>query len=124
MADFKIENAEFQAIVTKGILDALTEESKVALLTEAMRYLTQPIINQSYGSKTESPSPLAQAFRDEVIKAARTIVADYLKETNVQTLMVDAITEQVRNMLKERTHIVDSIAYAVGEHIRMEYKND
>lgn len=78
MADFKIEDNMFKSIVADGIIRSLTEESKAAMMQEAVNYLiTETRRTDAYSHRqVVDPSPLAVAFRNALEKVAIDVVAD------------------------------------------------
>lgn len=88
------DNQSLQAVMAKAILDAIGEEARGKLISDAIKYLMAPgEARPGYGEKPR-PSPLEQAFRDAVGSFAR-------REVDKMLNADDSFKERMRGILTE-----------------------
>ena len=76
MANLSINPDEVSALVTKAILDAMTQEAREKLIKDAIVYLMTPE-RAAYGQT--SLSPIEGIFRAAVHSVAREVVTDIVQ---------------------------------------------
>jgi hypothetical protein len=87
MADFKLDDANLQALISKSILDTLTPAKKEEVLAAAVKSLME--LHGPAGKKT---SLLQDAFNNAMISVANNIAREHLE--NDETIKV-----QMREMI-------------------------
>lgn len=115
MTEVKVGVSEevFQLALQKALVDALGEDAKARLITDAVKYLTTAEEN-SYG-RTKPPSPLLQAFRQEAEKVAREVVREEMEKTGMRERVRDLMLDAYERMLApggRREKLVDRLAEA------------
>jgi hypothetical protein len=111
-----IDSDAVRDIVAKGIVQALGEEQRDAVLRQAVEHLIA-VPKSSYGSPGKSP--LQEAFDRAVTGAANTIVREMLNEDAVKAQVDAAIRAKVTAMLADGGgYLYETIGFAVGESVQ------
>ena len=113
MADFSINDEQFQKVIAHHILESISQERKDQLVSEALGFLMKPT-DSGYG-RTYGPSPLARAFHDEVVSVAKNVVSSIVHEDAILKIIESTIEQKVREWVKSRDY---DIAPIVSEAIR------
>lgn len=119
MASIKLDDDSVRGLVAEAVLSSLSAEARNTLITDALKWLMTPreeANNRGYGT-VKRPSPLEEAFRDAVNRAANQVVSEYLQNDpqtieNIKTLYAEAMHKL---MTDGRIDTVNAIASAIGE---------
>lgn len=121
MADFRIDDEQFQTIIAQQVLDSISEETKERLISEALSFLMKDDV--AYGRK--SPSPLAQAFQQELVKVASKVANRVLTEDRIQAEVEKAIETHIRVAIRDRgfdlSHV---IGRAIGDNLEVQFNSN
>ena len=113
MADFSINDEQFQKVIAQHILESISQERKDQLVSEALKFLMEP--SSSLYGRRDGLSPLATAFQDEVISVAKKVVSEIVHEDDILRIIESSIEEKVKEWVKSRDY---DIAPIVGQAIR------
>ena len=88
MADLKIPEGEIAALLSKAILDSLSEETKEKLITDAISYLftKKESSRYEYGA---GKTPLQTAFHEAMGGVARDIATEVLNRPDIKNKLVN-----------------------------------
>ncbi|AWN03386.1 hypothetical protein PBI_COUNT_64 [Microbacterium phage Count] len=107
MADFSINDEQFQKVIAQHILESISQERKDQLVSEALGFLMQP--SQGLYGRRDGPSPLANAFRDEVIVVAKDVVAKVIGEDAIRQMIENTIEREVKNWVKSENYDISNV---------------
>lgn len=97
MADIKVADDIMSQIASKALYEAINAETRERLLTNALKHIITPNESDRYGVKF--PSPLQQAFNDQMTRACNVIVEEYLKRPEVVSQIHEIIEKSVTEMM-------------------------
>lgn len=121
MADFRIDDEQFQEIIAQQVLNSISEETKEKLISEALSFLMKE--DTSYGRK--APSPIAQAFQQELVKVASKVANRVLTESRIQAEVEKAIESHIRVAIRDRgfdlSHV---IGRAIGDNLEIQFNSN
>ena len=115
--DLKIGGEDFQALVSKSIVDSLTPETRHKLITDAIqKTLTPPESGSGYGSKPRR-SPLQQAFDNAVESYASRYAVEALSNDQAFKTKIEALFADIAKKLfdDQREEIVDGCARMIRQ---------
>lgn len=115
--EVKIDGEIAQQIVQKAIFESLTEESRNAMIEQAIAALITLPPKVNYGS-IQPPSPLQVAFNDQVRQVASEVVNTYLNDDRIRDSIRYQIISALDDLIKQKgNYLYDQIGYAVGQKI-------
>lgn len=119
MVSISLKDEELNAILTKAILDGLSDEAKNTIIGDAVRHLNEKIAPQGYNDPNRDKTILQVAFQNGVDMLINRVVMDLLKDT-----MYDSVKEQVKVLLDTFPPIQNDpalqvkVAETIMEHMR------
>src|SRR5690606_27920490 len=118
MAEFRIDDKNIQKIIAEHILSSITSEKKDELLGHALSFLVNE--RPSPYGRSPDPSPLMEAFRQEVTEVAKQVV----KETVNSDEIAKTIKTNVRNIVEkwvrsESYNISSIVSKAIEQNVRI-----
>ena len=118
MTGMTINDETMQAIVSKAILEGISEEQKLSLVEQAVKFLITAPPSTSYGSRTE-PTPLQEAFNTAVRRASYAVVEELVKDEEISTAIDAGIRKALVNEMSQQTDdwLRDTIVTAVSDKV-------
>lgn len=114
MDGIKIDTDTVRELVAKSIMDAIGEDQRDLIVTQAVTMLLeQP--DAGYGRKGDSPLQLA--FNVEVRKIAGDVVSDYLNSEEFRPIVEAKIRTVVEEFVTSNNWHLDAIAQAFGDRL-------
>ena len=121
MADFRIDDEQFQEIIAQQVLNSISEETREKLISEALSFLMKE--DNSYGRKM--PSPIAQAFQQELVKVASKVANRVLTESRIQAEVEKAIESHIRVAIRDRGFDISHvIGRAIGDNLEIQFNSN
>lgn len=110
-----VDGTALESLIEKGVVDALGETAKTAIVAEVVRYLTTKTTNNSYGENT---TPLFAALREATRGIAKRILTERLEKdpefvAEVEKLYADAAQRMFG--VENREAMVARLADAMSE---------
>src|ERR1700761_6624636 len=87
----KIDSQAIRLIVAQGIVNSLSGEQQQLIITEAINFLLDE--HDQYGVLKKGESPLARAFRREVLIVAEEVMKEYLATPEMSARIRKAVQE-------------------------------
>lgn len=105
-------------MIAQHILESISQERKDQLVSEALGFLMKPT-DSDYGRK-DGPSPLARAFREEVVQVAKGVVSEIIHEDGILNLIETTIEQEVKKWVKSRDYdIAPTVSGAIRQNLEI-----
>lgn len=94
MVTIDLKDEEFNSILTKAILDSLSDETKNRIIGDAVKYINEPVVTSSWSDPNKGKTVLQVAFQNAVDMLINKIVLEVLQDT-----MYENVKEKVADLL-------------------------
>lgn len=113
MTDIKIDPSALQGIVTKTILDHLTDENREEILRSAIENVITAPPKSPYGG-ANLPSPLQEAFNNAVIDVTRQVAREVVQSGQFAATVRAKVTQVMANFVAQDSTVNDAVGSAIG----------
>jgi hypothetical protein len=109
--DFKVPDDQMKEIVSAAIMRSIDQQTRDALITDAVTYLLTPKKRDAWGT---GRSPLQDMFREAVASCARDMVREQIKTDPQFSAQVQAVVAQAAmKLFTDKDKLVDKVANAI-----------
>lgn len=122
MSGLTINDETMQAVVSKAILEGISEEQKLSLVEQAVQYLITPPASTAYGAK--APTPLQQAFNEGVQRVSRTVVDELVKDDEISAAIDAGIRKALVTEMTDDAWLRDTIVNAVSSKVADVFRSE
>jgi hypothetical protein len=114
MADIKIDDSQLKDMIAKAVIDSLTPESRVELITNAVKQLLARKTGNAYDSRSE----LQVAFDNAVRDVAREIALEHMRSADMRAAIDKIVAEAVKRALNLDSDAFNAMADKMADQIR------
>lgn len=117
-APFSIDATAMKTVVSKAIMESISQEQRDVILEQAVAKLITPTkVNTGYRTE-DGPSPLQEAFDRAVVQAANTAVRELIEERpEFQTKVRAAVADAIDKLIEGDYNLASKVGSAVGSAV-------
>lgn len=122
MVSINLPDSELNEVLSKAVMDALSEEARGELIQKAIEYLIQTRRDQYGRASSGAKSPIMEAFNRSIEQLAEKLVFEMVEESTVKDAIREAVSELIEAFpaISSEYNLRPKVAELIVDHFREE----